>query len=82
MKFRKKPVIIDAIQWTGNNFKEIQDFCRAGFILSGDQLKIKTLEGIMTASKGDWIIQGVTKEYYPCKPDVFKETYEPVKEVL
>ena len=59
MKFRKKPVVIDAYQ-------------------TDQELIIHTLEGDMKASPGDWIITGVNGEQYPCKPDIFEKTYEPV----
>lgn len=83
MKFRKKPVVIEAIQFTGSNPAEICRFMGAGeweedFLDAG--LEIKTLEGTMKASPGDWIIRGVAGEYYPCKPDIFAATYEPVTE--
>jgi hypothetical protein len=77
-KFRKKPVVIEAVRWTGHNttailhwmFPSIEpDACANG-------LTIKTLEGELHATKGDWIIKGVQGEFYPCKPDIFKETYE------
>lgn len=45
---------------------------------TSDTCQIKTLEGVMTADKGDWIIKGVKGEFYPCKPDIFEATYEPV----
>lgn len=61
MKYRKKPVIIEAIQFEDNPY-----------------LKIETLEGIMKASVGDYIIKGVNGEFYPCKPDIFEKTYERV----
>ena len=89
MKYKKKPVIIDAIQWTGGNMVEIADFAK-GFakfdeIRQGDSenkipaqydLSIQTLEGTMQASRGDYIIKGVNGEFYPCKPDIFEKTYE------
>ncbi|MFE6284377.1 hypothetical protein [Streptomyces sp. NPDC057877] len=89
-KFRKKPVTIDAIQWTGVNAGAI-----ALFIVPfpenhevrfedrpdiGRALVIPTLEGEMCASPGDYLIRGVKGELYPCKPDVFGATYEPVAE--
>ena len=82
MKFRKRPVVIDAIQFEGGkeSSEEIKKFCfpsRATWHYSHDTLSIETLEGWSTASKGDWIIRGVKGEYYPCKPDVFEITYEP-----
>jgi hypothetical protein len=81
MKYRKKPVIVEAIQWTGTNPNEIIEFCNkerevAGFTRVGGRLVISTLEGRMNASIGDYIIRGVEGEFYPCKPDIFDETYE------
>lgn len=81
-KYQKKPVIIEAVQWTGDNTDEMYDFVAGGndFSFSRDgNFSIKTLEGVMTASKGDFIIRGVHGEYYPCKPDIFEETYEKVE---
>lgn len=78
--FRKKPVVIEAQQLTHNN----------GLVLAGwvggdaywrarpNSVVIPTLEGDMTASEDDWIIKGVQGEFYPCKPDIFEATYEPV----
>ena len=81
MKFRKKPVVIDAVQCTGKNYDEVSTFAydseRAVFI-GENNLIITTLEGDMIANVGDWIIKGVKGELYPCKPDIFKETYEQV----
>lgn len=78
MKFRKKPVVIDAVQWTGENRDEIFQFVGRDAVW-GDAtgMVIKTLEGQHIASEGDWIIKGVHGEYYPCKPDIFDKTYEP-----
>lgn len=78
MKYRKKPVVIEAVQWTGKNLNDLLLWAKRdiGVDLSTDQLKIKTLEGVMTADLGDWIIRGVKGEYYPCKPDIFEATYE------
>lgn len=78
MKFRKKPVEIEAIQWTGNNLSEIQKFYKQDSILIGDAICIKTLEGDMMARKFDWIIKGVKGEFYPCRLDIFDMTYEKV----
>jgi hypothetical protein len=81
-KFRKIPVIIEAVRFVGDNVSEIADF--TGYELDfgagnyHDALVIETLEGDMTASLGDWIVKGVKGELYPCKPDVFELTYEPV----
>lgn len=77
MKYRKKPVEIDAIQWTGDNKLEIFDFCNMSYI-TDQELRIQTLEGSMIADKGDYIIKGVKGEFYPCKPDIFELTYEKV----
>lgn len=99
-KFRKKPVIIDAIQYTAPIYSNIKDFIEsfgddANEIIkkvydnerehlnisnmSGTfYLAIKTLEGNMKFQHGDYIIRGVKGEYYPCKPDIFEMTYEPI----
>jgi len=83
-KYRKKPVVIDAIQFyptmpiyeISTLFGGLNSENRT-FEKKGDVLVIKTLEGEMVASAGDWIIKGVKGEFYPCKPDVFRITYEP-----
>ena len=81
-KYKKKPVIIEAIQWTGENNKEIEDFLGENLYGYSDSLDhnklmyIKTLEGTIVASINDYIIMGVHGEFYPCKPDIFQETYE------
>ena len=92
MRYRKKPVIIEATQWTGSNFEEIKQFVTKDLIYDIDDaawkvgmgvpditIKIKTLEGEMLASIGDFIIKGVDGEFYPCKPDIFQKTYEEVE---
>jgi hypothetical protein len=82
MKYRKKPVVIEAMQWTGKNFDSLTLFCnkiKSAYIPTGE-LTIETLEGNMTASVGDYIIKGVKGEFYPCKPDIFEATYEEVNE--
>jgi hypothetical protein len=84
MKFRKKPVIIEARQFTleaATSMFEIEDWCHGsvkGTMLdpADRALYINTLEGEMEATIGDWIIQGVKGEFYPCKPDIFELTYE------
>ena len=82
MKFRKKPVVIDAMQWTGVNFEETSKFFKGmkngAMWGEGKTLIIETLEGQMYAKEGDWIIKGVEGEFYPCKPDIFIKTYDPV----
>lgn len=79
MKFRKKPVIIEAVQWTGKNPTEIILFCKGRNgdieILDG-AIYIRTLEGIMRADANDYIIAGVQGELYPCKEEIFLATYE------
>jgi hypothetical protein len=81
MKFRKKPVVVEAIQYTGKNFNKVKEFCpciRTNTCFS--YLSIPTLEGLIRADMGDWIIKGVKGEFYPCKSDIFEATYEPVEE--
>jgi len=81
-KYRKRPVVIDAIKWTGYNTIEINDFCGDNWRISGDYaphlpvLRIKTLEGDHIATIGDYIIKGIKGEFYPCKPDIFELTYD------
>ena len=89
-KYRKKPVVIDAIKWTGKNLLEIIRFTGQNAsamdykwedyeqLVKDKGLKIFTLEGSHMASVGDFIIKGVQGEYYPCKPDIFKQTYDAV----
>lgn len=75
----KKPVIIRACQWTGENSAEMSVFLNQSYIttsINEKGLYIQTLEGLMKASVGDYIIEGIKGEYYPCKPDIFNETYE------
>ena len=87
-KYRKKPVVIDAIQLPPKGDYNLDDFhawCEeVGFeeFESGrdETLIIPTLEGDHTAQPGDWIIKGVAGEFYPCKPDIFAATYEKVEE--
>lgn len=91
MKFVKKPVVIDAVEWTGGNHREMYNFLTGtvGCVMeaSGETfyidhgsadggLVIKTLEGQHIASIGDWIIKGIKGEFYPCKPDIFALTYD------
>lgn len=83
-RFRKKPVEIEAVQWHGeSNCREVFEFL--GLEHSEDEMDhseihIETLEGMMTARQGDWIIKGVHGERYPCKPDIFAKTYESAEE--
>ena len=84
-RYRKRPVVIDAVRWTGDNQGEVAailgDDLKGVSPLgrSGEQLLIRTLEGTMTAERGDWIIRGIKGEAYPCKPDIFEATYEPAE---
>lgn len=91
MKFRKIPVVIEAVQWNGENQAQIVLFCSDAYFeplcSGGLALVIGTLEdgadnvtAKHVASVGDWIIKGVQGEFYPCKPDIFALTYEPAPE--
>lgn len=96
MFFRKRPLVIEAVQLRWTNWNEICDLL-GGVISEANpgrsvatfsdtcgesgpyiELSIPTLEGDMIARHGDWIIKGVSGEFYPCKPDIFQKTYEPV----
>lgn len=81
--YRKKPIVIQAIQWSGNNFKEILNFDGSNRVKISSKypgsLEIETLEGVMLASPWDYIIKGVKGEIYPCKQDVFLKTYDEIK---
>ena len=94
-RYRKKPIEIEAVQFTGDNDDEIANFLKGqradvglratlsdeGKVLSYEKyIILKTLEGEMKAIEGDYIIKGIKGEFYPCKPDIFDETYEEVKE--
>jgi hypothetical protein len=91
VKYRKKPVVIEAVQWNGNDHREMYNFLTgdvdgyiqpsgSNFYIDHNKVKggliIKTLEGEHIASIGDYIIKGVNGEFYPCKPDIFEKTYE------
>lgn len=91
-KFRKKPVVIEAIQLRWENWNEICDFCGVGNLSEGKPegfnpnddsskigLRIPTLEGVLEAGENDWIIKGIKGEFYPCKADIFEATYEKVE---
>ena len=83
MKYRKKPVIIDAIQWDGTapTLEEIRKLIGSKWkpgAMGTETFYIETLEGDHLARKGDWIIKGVKDDCYPCKPDIFEMTYEKV----
>lgn len=89
-QFRKKPVVIEALEYTGDNWREVREWCgdysnnrgvMRGHFEVGDipTVYIVTLEGEMKVSIGDYVIKGINGEFYPCKPDIFKKTYEEVK---
>jgi hypothetical protein len=85
MKYRKKPVIIEAFQLKPNNLEELEQWCGGsikGIKLPKEQqcIDIQTLEGEMRADINDYIIKGIKGEFYPCKPDIFEATYEKVKQ--
>lgn len=82
MKYRKKPVVIEAVRWTGKNQTEIDKLCGMKVVWSENKkcFLILTLEGTSLASMGDYIIKGVNGEFYPCKPDIFEKTYERVED--
>ena len=82
MKFRKKPVVIEAVQYLGGDESQdnVADFMDANIAVSGEAILIGTLEGEMMATPGDWIIKGIKGEFYPCKPEIFAATYEAVEE--
>ena len=80
-KFRKKPVVIEAIRFTESNQVEAVAWMGCAFPERTSEyvvLEINTLEGTMRVSPGDWIIKGIQGEFYPCKPDIFEATYEEV----
>jgi len=91
-KYRKKPVVIEAVQLRWDTWDEMCEFAGVGKLSDGKpeghmdrdkmrvDLDIPTLEGLIHASENDWIIRGVKGEIYPCKPDIFEMTYEEVEE--
>lgn len=93
-KYRKKPVVVEAVRWTGSNLEEIRNFVGSDLIEECVELfdikrtlkemlvdiAIDTLEGTMRVDYGDYIIKGVQGEFYPCEPDIFEQTYEEVIE--
>ena len=84
-KYRKRPVVIEAEQWKNGDWRETSEFIRQAVCqrpdcpTSGEDAipHIHTLEGPHLISEGDWIIRGIKGEFYPCKPDIFEQTYEP-----
>ena len=88
MRYRKKPVVVEAVQFSGLwedapkiiAFTEGKAFERSDLDFKRQYLSIETLEGVMNISPKDWVIKGVKGEFYPCKPDIFEATYEPALE--
>ena len=91
MKYRKKPLVIEAMRYEGvESIPEAEEFVGSDFEIGSSSydgkkytmavVYIRTLKGDMCVSKGDYIIKGIAGEFYPCNPDIFKQTYEPVKE--
>lgn len=82
-KYIKKPVAIEAVEWTGSNMEEMKDFMGEDWIpcdLAARKIYIDTLKGEMCGNEGDMIIKGISGEFYPCKPDIFRKTYFSEKE--
>ena len=86
MKYRKKPVVIEAMKWDGHNSEEICNWCKDAYhpvldtARKSSDLYIDTLEGQHLAAVGDMIIKGVKGEFYPCKPGIFAATYDKVED--
>lgn len=89
-KYIKKPIAVEAVKVTDNNLEAVVIWCNNAYPFGGNAylstarrsvpaIAIRTLEGVMTASVGDWVIKGVKGEFYPCKPDIFEATYEQLK---
>lgn len=86
MKFVKRPIVIDAIQWNGgaNSWNEVQNFAGKAvvpFVMTDSRITIHTLEGDMICYPSDWIVKGVKNEFYPVRKDIFEETYAPVSDL-
>jgi hypothetical protein len=82
LRVRKLPVEVEAMQFTRESYGAVRDWLGKSFgrvaVMNGGPsvIRIKTLEGVMAASRGDWIVKGVKGEFYPVKPDIFEQTYE------
>jgi len=78
VRARKKPVEIEFIRWTGENYEELQDFLKSDLecVHLDRAVSIRTLEGFIHVCAGDYIIRGVHGEHYPCKLDIFEKTYD------
>lgn len=76
-KYRRRPIVVDAVQWTLGNDAEVFAFLgQPDRVLVDGAITIETLEGTMLCMPNDWVIKGVKGEFYPCKPDIFPELYE------
>jgi hypothetical protein len=90
-KYQKKPIVVEAVQWTGYNLEEVKEFAKyvvyeiydagwkAGVCPPSTKITLQTLEGVMTVQQNDYIIKGINGEFYPCKPDIFEKTYDEIK---
>lgn len=86
MKYRKKPVVVEAFRWDGENWEEIEKWSGGAVYVRGRSLPLKerimqtqTLEGQMECPVFWWVIKGVKNEFYFCRPDIFEMTYEKVE---
>ena len=76
--YKKKPVVIEAVQFTGENYKEVEEFVGQPLYISYGVVTIPTLEGIMRCKPGNYVIKGVKGEFYPCDKEIFEGTYEEI----
>lgn len=75
-KFRKRPVVIEAVQWNGDNLEEIKEFAPGVILVNGkSSLEVATMAGTVILHVGHWLIKGVEGEFYPCDPYIFAITY-------
>lgn len=77
--YRSRPVVVRAVRWTGRNVGEMRRFAGGSVFVDNGDLYIRTLEGRLLANRGDWIIEGLVGDFYPCKPGVFKRKYDLVE---
>jgi hypothetical protein len=84
-RYRKKPIVVEAVQFKDDaaSLNKLSEFMNDDLVVDykdpqNPVVKIKTLEGVLTAQVGDYIIKGINGEFYPCKPDIFEKTYEPI----
>lgn len=89
MRYRKKPIVVEAVpvaetlenvrDWSNLPAWVIDAYEEGTLLFLPNAIEVRTLEGTMRADKGDWLIRGVQREIYPCKPDIFEATYEPIE---